>query len=142
MKLTRYSDYALRICLYLALNPDRVVPIPEIAETYRIPKGNVMKLATDLVGAGFVVSVRGRGGGLKLALPQKSITVGKIVRHTEGEQALVDCSNCVLAPNCGLICILREAQQALFAVLDRYTLADVAAQSPGALRSVIEDFEA
>ncbi|MGH1412021.1 MAG: RrF2 family transcriptional regulator [Pelagimonas sp.] len=125
MKLTRYSDYALRVCLYLALHQDRLVSISEIVDTYAIPRGNVMKLATDLVGAGILTSVRGRSGGLRLSAPARDITVGQIVRHTEGNSAMVDCSSCILAPDCGLICILKEAQMAFFNSLDRYTLQQV-----------------
>ncbi len=132
MKLTRYSDYALRICLYLALNQDRLVSISEIAETYGIPRGNTMKLATDLVSVGILVSVRGRSGGLRLSGAAHSITVGQIVRHTEDHSAMVDCSSCILAPDCGLICVLKEAQVAFFQVLDSYSLQKVCDRSPEA----------
>ncbi|MCI5041503.1 MAG: Rrf2 family transcriptional regulator [Donghicola eburneus] len=133
MKLTRYSDYALRVSLYLAINQARLVQISEIVKVYGLPQGNIMKLTTDLVGAGFFESVRGRTGGIRLAISPSELTVGQIVRHTEGSQALVDCSSCILAPECGLICIMSEAKQAFFRVLDGYTLEQVIARNPKAI---------
>lgn len=133
MKLTRYSDYALRASLYLAINQTRLVQISEIVKVYGLPHGNIMKLTTDLVSAGFLVSVRGRSGGVRLARPPAEITVGQIVRHTEGDQPLVDCATCILAPECGLICIMKEAKQAFFHVLDGYTLEQVVARNPKAI---------
>lgn len=132
MKLTRYSDYALRVSLYLAIHQTRLVQISEIIEAYDLPRSNIMKLITDLVGAGFIESVRGRSGGIRLARPLEDITIGEIVRHTERDQPMVDCSNCILAPECGLICILKEAKNAFFTVLDGYTLEHVAKNNPAA----------
>ena len=137
MKLTRYSDYALRVSLYLAVHPDRLVPISEIVEVYDLPRGNIMKLTTDLVSAGLVVSVRGRAGGIRLAHPPAEMTVGQIVRHTEGDKPMVDCSTCILAPECGLICMLQEAKHAFYGVLDGYTLAHVVDRSPKALAKLL-----
>ena len=139
MKLTRYSDYALRISLYLAVRSDRLVTIPEIVEVYDLPKGNVMKLATDLVRVGVLESVRGRSGGLRLARAPEGLSVGEILRHTEGDTRLVDCSNCVLAGACGLVCVLNEAKQAFFKVLDGYTLQDVLDKQPAILDRFLSD---
>lgn len=133
MKLTRYSDYALRVSLYLAIHPDRLVPIPEITDAYELPRGNVMKLVTDLVSAGILETVRGRSGGVRLALPPDQVTIARLVTHTEGTTPLIDCSNCILAPDCGLICIMKEAKQAFFKVLDSYTLQDVIDKNPRVL---------
>ena len=141
MKLTRYSDYALRVCLYLALHSDRLVSIPEIVQAYDLPRGNIMKLTTDLVGAGLIESVRGRAGGIRLARPAAEITIGQIVRHTEKEQPMVDCSTCILAPDCGLICILNAARQAFFQALDGHTLAEVVTRSPHALSRLLAAFD-
>ena len=137
MKLTRYSDYALRVCLYLALHNDRLVSISEVVQAYDLPQGNIMKLTTDLVGSGLVESVRGRTGGIRLARPASEITVGQIVRRTEKDQPLVDCSTCILAPECGLICILNDAKQAFFQSLDAHTLAEVVKRSPTALSKLL-----
>jgi Rrf2 family nitric oxide-sensitive transcriptional repressor len=142
MKLTRYSDYALRVSLYLALHHDRLVSISEIVQAYDLPRGNIMKLTTDLVRAGLIVSVRGRAGGIRLARPATDITIGQIVRHTEKEQPMVDCSTCILAPDCGLICMLSEAQQAFFRVLDAYTLAEAVTRSPSAISRLMAAFDA
>lgn len=142
MKLTRYSDYALRVSLYLAINQTRLVQISEIVKVYGLPQGNIMKLTTDLVGAGIFVSVRGRSGGIRLARAPAEITVGQIVRHTERDQPMVDCSTCILAPECGLICIMKEAKQAFFQVLDGYTLEQVIARNPKAIDMLSGVFEA
>jgi Rrf2 family nitric oxide-sensitive transcriptional repressor len=137
MKLTRYSDYALRVCLYLAVHRDRLVSIQEVVDFYDLPKSNVMKLATDLVGAGILSAVRGRAGGLRLAVPAADITLGQIVRRTEGAQPMVDCSTCILTPSCGLICIMRDARAAFFAVLEQHSLQDVVDKSPKTLREML-----
>jgi Rrf2 family nitric oxide-sensitive transcriptional repressor len=139
MKLTRYSDYALRISLYLAIHSDRLLTITEITTAYGLPHGNVMKLASDLVGAGILESVRGRGGGVRLARPAAEISVGEIVRHTEGPAPMVDCSSCILAPECGLICVLGEAKKAFFSVLDGYSLEDVVNKNPLMVRKLLND---
>lgn len=142
MKLTRYSDYALRVSLYLAVNSDRLVPIHEIVDVYGLPKGNVMKLATDLVGAGILCSVRGRSGGIRLAAAAGDITIGQIVKRTEGNQPMVDCKTCILSPSCGLICIMQEAKSAFFKVLDGYSLQDVIDKTPDMLRDLLSPQEA
>ncbi len=139
MKLTRYSDYALRICLYLSSQRERLVPISEIVEAHGIPRSNVMKLAMDLVGAGFLESVRGRSGGLRLARAPGDILLGDILRQTEGEQPVIDCTDCLLAPSCGLVCILDDARKAFFGALDTYSLADVIAANPSAYSPVAQN---
>lgn len=128
MKLTRYSDYALRVLTYLAAHDDRLASIREIADRYRVSENHLMKVVHDLGKAGFITTSRGRGGGLRLARPASEISVGQVVRHTEDGFELVDCSSCLIAPACGATGVLREATAAFLAVLDRYTLADVSAQ--------------
>jgi len=128
MKLTRYSDYALRVLTYLASHDDRRASIREIAERYRISENHLMKVVHDLGRAGFIATSRGRGGGLRLARPAGEIVLGDVVRHTEDSFDLVDCASCLIAPACGATAILAEATRAFLAVLDRYTLADVANQ--------------
>jgi len=126
MKLTRYTDYALRVLMHLAERPGRLASIAEIAGAYRISQNHLMKVVQDLGRAGFLDNVRGRGGGVRLARPADAITVGEVVRVTEDDCPLVDCANCALAPGCGLTGALAEARRAFFAVLDRYTIAQVA----------------
>jgi Rrf2 family transcriptional regulator, nitric oxide-sensitive transcriptional repressor len=128
MKLTRYSDYALRVLTYLAAHGDRLASIREIAERYRISENHLMKVVHDLGKAGFIATSRGRGGGLRLARPASEIVIGQVVRHTEDGFDLVDCASCLIAPACGATAVLKEATDAFLAVLDRYTLADVADQ--------------
>lgn len=128
MRLTRYTDYAMRVLLYLARHPDRTCSIAEIAKVYGISQNHLMKVISDLVGAGYLASVRGRGGGVRLALPPDRISVGALIRHTEDGFDLVGCGTCVIAPACGLTALLDDALAAFMAVLDRHTLADVLAR--------------
>lgn len=135
MKLTRYTDYALRVLIFLAGRDEGLASIRQIADAYGISQNHLMKIVQDLGHAGFVETVRGRRGGLRLPRPAGLITIGSVVRHTEGNGALVDCSTCLIAPACGLPAILSEATEAFMATLDRYTLADVA-KRPGAFRAL------
>ena len=128
MKLTRYSDYALRVLTYLAAHDGRLASIREIAERYRVSENHLMKVVHDLGKGGFIITSRGRGGGLRLARPASEISVGEVVRHTEDGFDLVDCGSCLIAPACGATGVLKEATAAFLAVLDRYTLADVSVQ--------------
>ncbi|WP_332455412.1 Rrf2 family transcriptional regulator [Granulibacter bethesdensis] len=125
MKFTRYTDYAIRVMIYLSVNLDHVVQIAEIARVYDISHNHLMKVVQGLVSAGLVSSVRGRSGGLRLGRPADQITVGELVRHTEDGFHLVECANCAVRPGCQAPSILSEATKAFLAVLDRYTLADV-----------------
>lgn len=125
MRLTRYSDYAMRVLLYLAARPDRLCSIPEIARVYGISQNHLMKVVHDLGKAGFVASARGRSGGIRLAVPAADIRVGTVLRHTEDGFDLVDCPSCILSSGCGLSSALDEALAAFMAVLDGYTLADL-----------------
>lgn len=125
MRLTRYTDYALRVLLYLGTRPERLCSIPEMARAHGISQNHLMKVVHDLGKAGFVASVRGRAGGIRLARPPEQIIIGSVVRHTEEGFDLVDCGACVIAPACGLPAVLGEALTAFLAVLDRYSLADL-----------------
>ena len=125
MRLTRYTDYAMRVLLYLGTHPDRLCSIAEIAQVYAISQNHLMKVVNDLVNAGYLQSVRGRHGGIRLARAPEAINVGSLIRHTEDGFELVDCGSCLIAPACGLTGVLDEALLAFLAVLDRYTLADV-----------------
>ncbi|MND91643.1 HTH-type transcriptional repressor NsrR [compost metagenome] len=122
MRLTRYTDYAMRVLLYLAARPDRLCSISEIAGAYGISQNHLMKVVSDLVGAGYLDSVRGRSGGVRLARLPSEINIGAVVRHTEDGFDLVDCGSCVIAPACGLTGALAQALSAFMKVLDGYTL--------------------
>ena len=130
MRLTVYSDYALRMLMYLAVKDDELATIAEIAEAYGISKNHLMKVAHQLGIAGYVETVRGRGGGLRLAMPREAIILGEVVRQTEPDMALVPCfapvdDDCAIARCCLLRTALTRASDAFFGVLDAYSLADL-----------------
>jgi len=125
MRLTRYTDYAMRVLLHLAARDDGLASIGEIARLYDISQNHLMKVVQDLGKAGFVRTVRGRGGGIALARPADQIVIGQVVRQTEEGFQLVDCSSCVIAPACTLPRVLNEATAAFIAVLDKYTVEDL-----------------
>ena len=126
MQLTRYTDYAVRVLLHVgARDEGSLSSIAEIASVYGISRNHLMKVVQDLGQAGFLETVRGRNGGLKLGQPAEAIRIGAVIRHTEQGFDLVDCSSCIIAPACTLPKILNEATKAFLAVLDQYTLADV-----------------
>jgi Rrf2 family nitric oxide-sensitive transcriptional repressor len=133
VKLTRYTDYALRVLMHLAARPERLSSIGEIARSYGISQNHLMKVVHDLRKAGYVAAVRGRTGGIRLAKPPSEINVGEVVRHTEEGFDLVDCGSCIIAPACGLTGVLGEALRAFMHTLDRHTLADLVADRTEAL---------
>lgn len=143
MQLTRYSDYSLRVLIYLALAPERLATIEGIARSYGVSEGHLKKVVHQLGLRGYVETVRGRGGGLRLARPADEIRIGEVVRATEENLALVECmdpatSDCVIESACGLRPVLREALAAFLAVLDGYTLADLVARRRRPLVALLE----
>lgn len=124
MHFTRHTDYALRLLLHLAANPQAKGIIAEVAEVHAISRNHLMKVAQELAHGGFIATRRGRGGGIMLARPAEDIRIGAVVRFTEPGMALVDCAGCRIAPACGLTGIFNQARAAMLAVLDSYTLAD------------------
>lgn len=134
MRLTRYTDYAMRVLMYLGVQPDKVCSIAEIARAYGISHSHLTKVAHDLGRAGYVEGVRGRTGGIRLARAAERINVGAVVRQTEHGFDLADCGSCIIAPACGLTGVLDEALAAFLAVLDRYTLADLLAKQSRLMR--------
>lgn len=130
MRLTVYTDYSLRMLMYLAMKGGGVATIAEVATAYGISKAHLNKVAHQLGLAGYVETARGKGGGLRLARPAEGIGLGDVVRHVEPDMALVPCfeagdASCRIVPACGLRGVLQEAHQAFLAVLDRYSLADL-----------------
>jgi Rrf2 family nitric oxide-sensitive transcriptional repressor len=125
MRLTRYTDFALRVLLYLGARPDGLASIASISRAYGVSQNHLMKVVNDLANAGYVASVRGRSGGVRLGKTPDQINVGAVVRHTEDSFQVVDCMSCVIAPVCGLTGALDDAVKAFLAVLDGYTLADL-----------------
>lgn len=136
MRLTLHTDYALRVMIYLAEHGERLCSIAEISSAYNISHNHLMKVAHALAKADFVVAVRGRNGGLKLARPPEEITVGAIVRKFEDGLELVDCSACVIAPGCGLRGLVGKAMAAFLAVLEDCSLAQLS-HGPMTLRSLL-----
>ncbi|KQV36353.1 Rrf2 family transcriptional regulator [Rhizobium sp. Root1204] len=128
MRLTRYTDYAVRVLIYLGSRDAGLGSIREVAKAFDISQNHLMKVVQDLAAAGFIQSVRGRNGGIRLAVEARDINLGKVLRHTEGLDDLLDCSVCLIAPACGLPPILSEATQAFVAVFDKYTVADLVRQ--------------
>ena len=129
MHLTRYTDYSLRVLIYLAVQQEELATIEEIAKAYGISNAHLTKIVHQLGRAGYVETVRGRGGGLRLAQPPEKIRVGEVVRHTEA-MPLVECfdpktSHCRIEPVCDLQAALRDALEAFLRTLDGYTLADL-----------------
>jgi Rrf2 family transcriptional regulator, nitric oxide-sensitive transcriptional repressor len=132
MRLTAYTDYALRVLMYLALKPDGLATIAEIAESYDISRNHLMKVAHQLGVAGYLETVRGRTGGLRLAKSADAIGLGEVVRHTEPDLAIVSCfkpvdAPCVIRPCCVLRRALEKARAAFLDVLDDYALSDLVA---------------
>lgn len=127
MQLTRHSDYALRVLMYLALEPERLGTISDIAEAYGISRNHLVKVVHELAGHGLLHTARGKGGGIRLGRPAQDITVGEVVRRMEGTLRIINCGTprCVILPHCRLTGVLDEAVQAFIQTLDRYTLADL-----------------
>ncbi len=129
MQLTQYTDFALRTLLYLALTTENVT-ITEIAERYNISRNHLVKVVHNLGKLGYITTVRGRQGGLRLARAPESINLGEVVRRTEPNFNLVECfdrmnDQCILTPGCQLKSVLGKAFKAFMGVLDEYTLADL-----------------
>ena len=130
MQLTYYTDYSLRVLMYLAIHRERMVNIAEVAERYGISRNHLVKVVHNLARAGFITSYRGKGGGIRLARDPERINIGAVVRYTEGPSKPVECfdaarNHCVLANVCGLAPVVAEACESFFATLERYTLRDL-----------------
>lgn len=137
LRLTRYTDYSLRVLMHLALNDDRLCSIGEISRTYDVSHNHLMKVVNALAHSGFIETVRGRAGGMHLARPANEITVGEVVRKTEEGFQLADCSGCALSPACGLTGVLAQGVQAMMAVFDSYKISDLLTDRE-ALRRLID----
>lgn len=127
MRLSLHTDYAIRVLMLLAIEPEQLHTIEDIALRYDISRNHLMKIAQTLVQAGFIESLRGRGGGLRLGRAAGSINLGAVVRATEDNFSLVECfdhehNTCRISSACGLRGPLEEALAAFLAVLDRYSL--------------------
>ncbi|QDP38791.1 RrF2 family transcriptional regulator [Radiobacillus deserti] len=128
MKLKKYTDYALRVLIYTASKEDnQLASITEVSETFSISKEHIRKIVHQLTKLGLLETIRGRGGGIKLAKPPEDINIGRIVRILEQDFVLLECfdkdmNECVITPSCKLKHALNKALAAFFSVLDEYTL--------------------
>ncbi|MBX3173395.1 MAG: Rrf2 family transcriptional regulator [Gemmatimonadaceae bacterium] len=142
MRLTRHTDNALRALIYLGIHRDEgPARITDIARRMGMSQDHLAKVVARLAQLGYVETIRGREGGVRLAQQAQDINVGAVVRATEDNLNLVECfdpatNQCPIAPACALAPALDEALQAFFAVLDRYTLADLVAK-PRALTRLL-----
>jgi len=132
MRLTTFTDYTLRVLMYLAIEPKRLATIPEIAGAYGISENHLMKVVHRLARSGLIESVRGKGGGVRLVSPAAEIRLGQVIRTSEGECAIVECfsaesNTCRITPACRLSKILADAFEGFYQTLDTYTLADLIA---------------
>ena len=141
MRLTRQTNYAVRILMYCAANEGRLSRIPEIAQAYGVSELFLFKILQPLVEAGLVETVRGRNGGVRLGRPAAGITLFDVVRVTEESFSMAECfdsdtADCPLIDSCGLNAALREALGAFFAVLEKHSIADIV-RARGAVRSLL-----
>lgn len=129
MHITRFTDYSLRVLMYLAVQGDRLATIQEIADSYDISKNHLMKVVHQLNKKGYIETVRGKKGGMRLHMMPNEISIGVLVRETEHDLSIMECHSsknaCKITPVCGLKPVFGEALQAFLAVLDKYTLSDV-----------------
>lgn len=133
MRLTTFTDYCLRVLMYLALEPERRATIGEIATAFEVSQNHLMKVAHFLGKHKLLDNVRGRGGGMRLARPAEEISIGEVVRLSEADATPTECfdrenNRCVITPACHFRTILGEAIEAFNEVLDGYTLADMMEQ--------------
>lgn len=131
MKLTSFTDYSLRVLMFLAADPDRRATVSEIAATFEISEHHLVKVVHFLGRSGWIETVRGKGGGIQLAKAPADISIGRVVRDTEGGAQPAECfqgdgGKCLITTCCHLRGALGEAVRAFYAALDRYTLADIA----------------
>lgn len=142
MRLSAFSDYSLRVLMYLGVQQDRLATIAEIAAAHDISKSHLMKVVHQLGRSGYIETVRGKGGGLRLARATQEIVVGEVIRHTESDFTMAECfadkSTCRIQGACCLPSILNEALKALFLVLDGYTVADLVQMPHGLIPSANE----
>lgn len=138
MRLTDYTDYALRVLMYVGAHPGRLVTIQEIADSHGISKNHLTKVVHRLGVAGLVMTMRGRAGGIRLARDPATISLGAVVRLTEPDFTMVECfdearNTCQLSAVCVLKHALGRATSAYLQELDRMTLANVLPVAPGSL---------
>lgn len=138
MRLTAMTDYALRLLMYVAQRPERLCTIAEVAQAHGISEAHLMKVTHQLAQQGWIATVRGKGGGMRLANSPADINLGAVVRGMENDFALVEClgsaSQCGLTGHCALSGVLEGALQSFMVHLDGFSLADVLPRSDSPVR--------
>jgi len=133
MNITRFTDYSLRVLIYLSLREDELVTIKEVADCYGISKNHLMKVVQELSAKEYLIATRGKKGGIKLKCPPEQINIGKLVRMIEEDSTLVECfgadNQCVITPACQLKRMFAEALNSFFLSLEQYSLADIVDKS-------------
>ncbi len=138
MQITRYTDISLRVLMYLASKPDDIISISHLSTTYMASNNHMVKVVHNLVKLGYLESIRGRNGGVRLNGNPSNITVSEVVRKTENHDNVINCAkaNCPLHPRCSLTGVLQKANEAFYAALENTSLADLISDNPGLTRLV------
>lgn len=141
MQLTRFTDYSLRVLIHLGNHPDGLATVSELATLHAVSRHHLTRVVYELGLRGYIETVRGKGGGFRLARPPETIRIGDVVRDMEPSFELAECfrpdgSRCVLLPGCGLKGMLAEAGRVFLDSLDRHTLADLVTPASGKLPAV------
>lgn len=142
MQLTQHTDYSLRVLIYLSLQPARLCTITEIADFYGISRNHLVKVVHKLGLLGYIETVRGKHGGLRLARPAAEITIGEVARSTEPNFNIAECfdreaNQCSITEVCRLKTILLQARKAFMETLDGHTIADAISDRRGALSLLV-----
>ncbi len=130
MRLASFTDYSLRVLIYLSLKEDELSTVGEISQKYKISKNHLVKVVHNLSKMGVIDSYKGKGGGISLSTSAEKINIGKIIQELEKESYLVECfgdsGNCIISPSCKLKGALKDAEKKFYETLYQYTLADIA----------------
>lgn len=133
MRVTQYTDFSLRVLIYLGVAGDQLSTIQEISDAYHISRNHLMKVVQQLAREGYVESIRGQGGGLRLKRPPRDIRLGQLIKDMEPDLGLVECfrpcNQCVITPICTLPNMLNNALSAFMSELDEYSLGDLLADN-------------
>lgn len=140
MRLAYMTDYAIRLLIYVGQRPERLCTIAEVADAYGISKTHLMKITQQLGAAGWLETMRGKGGGIRLAKPAAQIPIGAVVRSMEPDFFIVECfstgNSCMLTGSCELTGVMDGALRSFMDYLDRHSLADVLPPPPGAAKPI------
>lgn len=140
MRLASFTDYSLRVLIYLTLKGEERSTVSEIAERYDISKNHLVKVVHNLSRMGIIESFKGKGGGISLAIPPKNINIGKLIKTFEQGSPLVECIGpnelCIISPSCKLKNILSLAEKSFFKTLEDYTLADIVSNEKSLAKSL------